>query len=102
MIRNKLCLFAVGGLFAFLAAGARADDSALLDVLVKKGILTKQEAEKLEAEISREPPPTEGGLASRLKIGDWVQEIDIYGDMRFREYYQTYSQQLPTPPPTSA
>src|ERR1700758_3777861 len=46
MIRNKICLFAVGGLFAFLAAGVvRADDSALLDVLVKKGILTKQEAE---------------------------------------------------------
>jgi uncharacterized protein HemY len=51
MIRNKLCLFALGGLFAFLAAGVvRADDSALLDVLVKKGILTKSEAEKLETE----------------------------------------------------
>jgi hypothetical protein len=99
MIRNKLCLIALGGLLAFAATGLRADDSALLDVLVKKGILTKQEAEKLEAEVSKEPvSTTQNGLESRLKIGDWVQELDLYGDMRFREYYQTFAQQLPPPP----
>ena len=95
MIPKQLCAFALGGLLAFAATGVRADDSALLDVLVKKGILTKQEAEKLEAEVSKEPAPTQGGLESRIKIGDWVQEIDLYGDMRFREYYQSYQQQLP-------
>jgi hypothetical protein len=97
MIAKKLCAFALGGVLAFVATGVRADDSALLDVLVKKGILTKQEAEKLEAEVSKEPAPTQGGLESRLKIGDWVQELDLYGDMRFRDYYQTYEQQLPPP-----
>src|SRR6201997_1817321 len=97
MIRNKLCLFAVGSLFAFLAAGARADDSALLDVLVKKGILTKQEAEKLEAEVSKEPV-TQGPQGPNIKIGDWGQELDLYGDIRFRDYYQTFEQQLPKPP----
>jgi hypothetical protein len=95
MIVKQVCAFALGGLLAFAATGVRADDSALLDVLVKKGILTKQEAEKLEAEVSKEPAPTQGGLENRIKIGDWVQEIDLYGDMRFREYYQTYQQQLP-------
>jgi len=95
MILKQLCAFALGGLLALAATGVRADDSALLDVLVKKGILTKQEAEKLEAEVSKEPAPTQGGLESRIKIGDWVQEIDLYGDMRFREYYQNYQQQLP-------
>jgi polyhydroxyalkanoate synthesis regulator phasin len=95
MIPKQLCAFALGGLLTLAAAGVRADDSALLDVLVKKGILTKQEAEKLEAEVSKEPAPTQGGLESRIKIGDWVQEIDLYGDMRFREYYQNYQQQLP-------
>ena len=96
MIAKKLCAFALGGALALAATGVKADDSALLDVLVKKGILTKQEAEKLEAEVSKEPAPTQGGLESRLKIGDWVQELDLYGDMRFREYYQTYEQQLPS------
>ena len=85
-------------MFALSATAVRADDSALLDVLVKKGILTKQEAEKLEAEVGKEPAAApQGGLESRLKIGDWVQELDLYGDMRFREYYQTYEQQLPSP-----
>jgi len=72
MIRKTICLLALGGLFAF-AAGVRADDSALLGVLVKKGILTRQEAEKLEAEIGKEPAAaSQGGRESRLKIGDWV------------------------------
>jgi hypothetical protein len=103
MIRKNLCLIALSGLFALAATGVRADDTALLDVLVKKGILTKQEAEKLEAEVSKEPVSTGGGdLGSRLKIGDWVQELDLYGDMRFREYYQSFEQQLPTPPRTSS
>jgi hypothetical protein len=48
MTRSKLCLLALADLFA-VAAGVRADDSTLLDVLVKKGILTRHEAEKLEA-----------------------------------------------------
>jgi hypothetical protein len=96
MIRKQLCAFALGGLLAFTATAVRADDSALLDVLVKKGILTKQEAEKLEAEVSKEPAPTQGGLENRIKIGDWVQEIDLYGDMRFRENYLNFEQQLPS------
>lgn len=97
MIRHKLCLLALGGLIALSAPNARADDSALLDVLVKKGILTKQEAEKLEVEVSKEPVQKPEGLAANIKIGDWVQELDLYGDMRFRDYYQTYEQQLPSP-----
>src|SRR5580658_5150447 len=97
MTRHKICLLALGGLSALSAASVRADDSALLDVLVKKGILTKQEAEKLEAEVSKEPVSTgSSDLGSRLKIGDWVQELDLYGDMRFRDYYQTYEQQNPS------
>jgi hypothetical protein len=96
MIRNKICLLALGGLFALSAAGVRADDSALLDVLVKKGILTKQEAEKLEVEVSKEPVAAPQG--PNIKIGDWVQELDLYGDMRFREYYQNFEQQLPPAP----
>ena len=97
MTRHKICLLALGGLIALSAASVRADDSALLDVLVKKGILTKQEAEKLEAEVSKEPVTT-APQGPVIKIGDWVQELDLYGDMRFREYYQNYEQQLPTQP----
>ena len=98
MTRHKICLLALGGLIALSAASVRADDSALLDVLVKKGILTKQEAEKLEAEVSKEPVQQPSGLAANIKIGDWVQELDLYGDMRFREAWSNYENQLPSPP----
>jgi hypothetical protein len=98
MTRHKICLLALGGLIALSAASVRADDSALLDVLVKKGILTKQEAEKLEAEVSKEPVQQPSGLAANIKIGDWVQELDLYGDMRFRDAWSTFENQLPTPP----
>ena len=97
MTRHKICLLALGGLIALSAASVRADDSALLDVLVKKGILTKQEAEKLEAEVSKEPVQQPSGLAASIKIGDWVQELDLYGDMRFREFVE-----LRTPTPDAA
>ena len=98
-IQNKICLLALGSVLALSAISVRADDSALLDVLVKKGILTQQEAEKLESEVSKEPvraPPP--GIAANIKIGDWIQELTLFGDMRFREYYQTYQQELPTAP----
>jgi hypothetical protein len=101
MMRKNLCLIALSGLFALAATGVRADDSALLDVLVRKGILTKQEAEKLEAEVSKEPVTT-APQGPNIKIGDWVQELDLYGDIRFREYYQTFQQQLPKPPGATA
>ena len=88
----------LSGLFAFVANDVRADDSALLDVLVKKGILTQKEADKLAAEVSKEPVESKpsNSLESKLRIGDWVQELDLYGDIRFREYYQNYEQQLPS------
>src|SRR5262249_54806253 len=96
MIRNRLCLFVLSGLLALAATGVRADDTALLDVLVKKGILTQKEADKLAAEASKEPVQSQSnGPQSRIKIGDWVQELNLYGDMRFRESYSTFQQQLP-------
>lgn len=96
MIPKQVCAFALGGLLALTAVGVRADDTALLDVLVKKGILTQKEADKLATEASKETVQSEtNGLASRLKIGDWVQELNLYGDMRFRESYSTFSPQLP-------
>ena len=59
MVHRELCALALGGILALTVTTARSDDSALLDVLVKKGILTQKEAEKLEAQISEEPAPVQ-------------------------------------------
>jgi putative porin len=103
MIPKQICVFALGGLLlAVSGTSVRAsDDSALLDVLVKKGILTTKEAEKLQAEVSKEPVTT-GPQGPNIKIGDWVQELNLYGDIRLREFWQNFEQQLPKPPGATA
>jgi hypothetical protein len=100
MIRNTAYILALGGLIVLSAGGLRADDNALLDVLVKKGVLTDKEAGKLGAEATKPHVAPQRGLAGNIKTGDQGQELALYGDMRFRDYYQTYSQQLPTAPVT--
>jgi hypothetical protein len=85
---------------AWSVAPVSADDSALLDVLVRKGILTQQDADRLSAEAAKEVTGAQSSdnLGSRIKIGDWVQELDLWGDLRFREYYNQLEPQLPAPP----
>jgi hypothetical protein len=100
MIRNTAYILALGGLIVLSAGGLRADDNALLDVLVKKGVLTDKEAGKLGAEAIKPHVTPQRGLAGNIKTGDQGQELALYGDLRFRDYYQTYSQQLPTAPVT--
>jgi hypothetical protein len=78
------------------------ENSALLDVLVRKGILTQKEADKLAAEAAKEVSEPQSSQALPIKIGDWVQELDLWGDLRFREYYNQLQPQLPPPPGATA
>jgi len=56
-------------------------DQALLDALVRKGVLSEKEAEEISAEAAKEPVNTS---AAKIQIGDWVQELKIVGDLRTR------------------
>jgi putative porin len=73
---------------AGMAAGAAhaSEDSALLDVLQKKGILTAKEAADLKAEAAREAAQQAAALdsASKIKLSAPIQEMRIYGDGRVR------------------
>jgi hypothetical protein len=75
MVPKKLLAFALGGLLALTATSARADDSELLDLLVKKRIVTKQEAEKLEAEASKQTVEAPQGTLANIRIGDWSRSL---------------------------
>jgi hypothetical protein len=100
MIRNPAYLLALGGLMVLTAGGLRADDNTLLDILVKKGVLTDKEAGKLGAKVTKahaSPQPKPGG---NLKTGDQGQALALYGDIRFQDYYQKSSPQLPASPVT--
>jgi hypothetical protein len=69
------------------AAAARAQDSgALLDLLVKKGLITDQEAEDVRADLVKESASTSAG---KLKLSTPVTELEIYGDARVRYEVRT-------------
>jgi hypothetical protein len=61
---------------------ARAQDAgALLDLLVKKKIITDQEAEEVRSELTREVATTSAG---KWKLSAPINEVELYGDMRVR------------------
>ena len=82
--------FAVHGLIACCVAAlvpvhtahAQAPgDSALLDALVKKGVLTDQEAEDIRAEDDKAWATTS---ASKITLSSSIKNITFYGDIRLR------------------
>src|SRR3984893_105950 len=78
----SLSLAASLALAAMTARGA--DDSALLDALVRKGVLTDKEAEQIRAESVKE---SAGVSAGKIQVGDWVKELKLSGDLRLRNQW---------------
>src|SRR5947209_2225815 len=61
------------------------DAGALLDLLVKKKLITDQEAEEVRAELTKQVSETSGG---KLKLSTPINEIELYGDARMRYEYR--------------
>lgn len=81
-------MIALAGVLAIGMVAARAQsDGALLDALVKKGVLTDQEAEDIRADETKDYAKTAG---SKIALGDYVQKLQFYGDGRLR--FETFSQ----------
>ena len=82
MLRNYFALIAVAaGLMVGTITAPAQDAGALLDLLVKKRLITDQEAEEVRGELTREAATTAAG---KWKISAPVNEIELYGDMRVR------------------
>jgi putative porin len=82
MLRNYFVLIAIGGGLVLGSVNARAQDAgALLDLLVKKRLITDQEAEEVRGELTRDAATTAAG---KWKISAPINEIELYGDMRVR------------------
>jgi len=89
--------FAVSGALALGLTAVKAQtDSALLDALVKKGVLSNKEAEDISASEAKDSATTAG---SKLSIGDYVQKLTIYGDARLRFEYADEKAQSGLPVP---
>ena len=93
MSQMKLNLAALAGLMLLAAAPARAQDGgALLDLLVKKGIVSNQEAEDLRVQLMKDF--TANTSAGKLNLSSAVSDFKLSGDMRIREQYETQAPQV--------
>ena len=98
MIRKTKYALALAGLVALTVSAAHADDQALIDALVRKGILTQKDAESIEAEVSKNPAVIPAP-SSPLKLAPWIKELKLSGDLRLRYQWDEEQAQEPSVAP---
>ena len=67
------------------------DAGALVDKLVKKGVLTDQEAEEVRADMMRDFSQSSAG---KINISSSITELKLYGDFRLRYQYDDRQAQV--------
>lgn len=86
MLGRQLVIIGTTFFFAFSGVAARAQDAgALLDLLVRKKIITDQEAEEVRADLTKEAATTSAG---KWKLSTPITELELYGDARMRYEYR--------------
>ena len=89
-ITTTLAALAIAG--ASVTA-AYASEEALLDALVKKGVLKQADAQKIKAESAH----AGSGGNSKIKLNESVKEMAIYGDLRLRWQHNQDNTQIADP-----
>ena len=80
---------AVAATLAVSGVSHAADSAALVDALVKKGILSSKEAEDIRADMTKSE-----GSGDKIKLSNSVTELKLYGDMRVRYQYDNKDAQV--------
>jgi hypothetical protein len=95
MLKLKSHLLALLGGAALMVSPVLAQDSgALIDLLVKKGIVTDQEAENLRADLSRDF--ANNSPAGKLDLAATDVTFKLSGDLRMRYEYNNQVPELGT------
>ncbi|CAN5526773.1 hypothetical protein BH20VER3_BH20VER3_00200 [soil metagenome] len=81
MFKKTMFIVAAGSLLLGNPLARGQDNGALLDLLVRKGLINDQEAEEVRADLTRENASTSAG---KLKLSTPVTELELYGDARVR------------------
>jgi polyhydroxyalkanoate synthesis regulator phasin len=81
---------------ALLCAGSAVaqDSGALIDLLVKKGVLNNQEAEDLRAELTKDFVTNTS--AGKVNLSSSIVDFKLSGDMRMRYEYNSQSPEIAT------
>jgi len=84
--KSTVQLMALGLVGSFAATAAAQDSGALIDALVRKGVLKDQEAEQIRSQLSRDYAANTP--AGKLNISSSVKELKLSGDVRLRYQYE--------------
>jgi hypothetical protein len=98
MRKRALPMLALAAMLASTNMTAHAQskgDQALLDALVRKGVLTEKEATEISAETAKEVTT---GPTDKIKVGDWVKELKLSGDLRIRNQWDQRTPMILTNP----
>jgi hypothetical protein len=87
---TKLTLAAA---LALIAPSLHADEAALIDALVKKGVLSTKEADHIREDLGKDT----GTAGANIKLSDSVSQLKLYGDLRLRYRYDNLDTQGATP-----
>jgi hypothetical protein len=90
--RHGAALAFAGALAALTPQHAAAQDAgALVDKLIKKGVLTSQEGEDVRAEMMKDFTQTSAG---KINLSQSVTKLKLYGDFRYRWQYEDRESQV--------
>ncbi len=82
MFVRKFTLLAMAASMLLGGTAARAeDDGALLDLLVRKHLITEQDAAEVRADLKKEAVTSS---AEKWKLSTPITELELYGDARVR------------------
>ncbi len=101
MTKSLVQTLGLAGMLALCgtSAFAQGDSGALLDALVRKKILTDQEAEDIRSELVRDNAATTAG---KIRLSNSVSELKLYGDLRLRYQYDERKARILPPQNTTA
>lgn len=91
---KKPLLTVLGGALLLVSPVLAQDSGALLDLLVKKGIITDQESETLRADLSRDF--ANNSPAGKLDLAATDVTFKLSGDLRMRYEYNAQTPELAT------
>jgi Putative porin len=86
MPNHRFIYIIIAAVFTFSTVPVRGQDAgALLDLLVRKKIITDQEAEEVRAELVKE---SASSAAGKWKLSTSLTELELYADARVRYEYR--------------
>src|SRR5438128_12545217 len=96
MFKRFMYIVAAAALIVGGVAARAKDAGALLDLLVRKKIITDQEAEEVRADLTKEAAATSAG---KWKLSTPITELELYGDARLRYEYRSGQTEGDVSPP---